>query len=238
MTHAAQPQLCRWHPVADLPSLDRAALARIVAAADRAIAARGRFDIVLAGGNTPAGTYRLLRATPSDWPRWHVYFGDERCLPADDPGRNSQMAAQSWLDHVAMPTANRHPIDAEAGASEAAARYVATLRDVGEFDVVLLGLGEDGHTASLFPGHPWGTSADSATVLPVFGASKPPPQRVSMSAARLSDAREVIFLVAGDDKRDAVTQWRTGTPIPASAIAPPAGVDVIIEAALLASTAA
>lgn len=238
MTRADEVQSCRWHPVADLPSLDRAASARIVAAAERAIGARGRFDIVLAGGNTPAGAYRLLRAAPAElaeWSRWHVYFGDERCLPATDAGRNSSMAAQCWLDHVAIPAANRHPMGAEAGASEAAARYVATLRAVGEFDVVLLGLGEDGHTASLFPGHPWGTSGGSATVLPVFGAPKPPPQRVSMSAARLSDAREVIFLVAGDDKRDAVAQWRAGAPIPASAIAPPGGVDVIIEAALLAS---
>ncbi len=233
MTQRVVEQQCRWHPVPDLPALARAASARILAAADRALRARGQFHLVLAGGNTPRGTYRELRDAAVDWSAWNIYFGDERCLPPDDAERNSRMAAECWLDHVAIPASQRHPIPAELGPDEAAARYAATLRSVGEFDVVLLGLGEDGHTASLFPGHAWGEAPGSAAVLGVFDAPKPPPRRVSLSAARLSDARDVIFVVAGDDKQRAVTQWREAARIPARAIKPPAGVDVIVESALL-----
>ncbi len=102
---------------------------------------------------------------------------------------------------------------------------------------MLLGLGEDGHTASLFPMHDWGAAPDSPDVLAVFDAPKPPPQRVSLSAARLSRAREVLFLVAGESKRDAVKRWRAGEQLPAAAIQPAAGVDVLVESVLLASLA-
>ena len=188
---------------------------------------------MLAGGNTPRGVYEMLRTADADWSRWHIYFGDERCLPGDDLERNSRMAADTWLDHVAIPSDQVHAIPAERGAREAAPIYSDTLRDVGDFDLVLLGLGEDGHTASLFPGHDWGVAMDSPDALAVFDAPKPPPQRVSLSAARLSRTREVLFLVTGESKRDAVTQWRSGANIPARAIQPQAGVDVLLESSLL-----
>ena len=162
-----------------------------------------------------------------------MYFGDERCLPAGDAGRNSKMAADEWADHVPIPKDQVHPIPAELGATAAALAYAETLRNVSEFDLVLLGLGDDGHTASLFPGHDWGTSSDAPTVLAVFNAPKPPPERVSLSAARLSRAREVLFLIAGDDKRDAVARWRAGENIPARAIRPRGGIDVLVESKLL-----
>lgn len=223
----------RWLEVATVAELERTACRRIIDAAERAIKLRDRFIIVLAGGNTPRGVYRLLRAENADWSRWNVYFGDERCLPADDAGRNSKMAADSWLDHVPIPKSQVHPIRAELGASAAALAYADTLRAVGEFDLVLLGLGEDGHTASLFPHRDWGAATDAPDVLAVFDAPKPPPQRVSLSAARLSRAREVLFLVAGDAKREAVARWRAREPLPAGAIRPSAGVDVLVESALL-----
>ncbi len=188
---------------------------------------------MLAGGNTPVGTYQRLRAAEADWSAWHIYFGDERCLPSEDPARNSRMAGDAWLNHVSIPASQRHVIPAERGPKEGARRYAATLRSVGEFDLALLGLGEDGHTASLFPGCEWGEAPGSASTLAVYDAPKPPPHRVSMSAARLSSARQVIFLVSGEDKRPAVTLWRTGKSIPARAIVPAAGVDVFVEAALL-----
>lgn len=227
-------QQCRWHAVSDLQALDRAAVVSVLGAADRALRARGRFHLVLAGGNTPRGTYQRLRAAETDWSAWHIYFGDERCLPSDDPARNSRMAGEAWLDHVPIPALQQHPIPAERGPSEAAREYAATLEPVGEFDLVLLGLGEDGHTASLFPGHELGYAPGSASVLAVLDAPKPPPRRVSMSAARLSRARQVIFLASGMDKQQAVTRWRAGECIPARAIVPPAGVvDVLVESALL-----
>ena len=126
-----------------------------------------------------------------------------------------------------------HAIPAELGASAAALAYAETLRGVGDFDLVLLGLGEDGHTASLFPGRDWGVAASAPDALAVFDAPKPPPQRVSLSAARLSRTREVLFMVEGEAKRDAVARWRAGEQLPAAAIRPAGGVDVLVESALL-----
>ena len=209
----------------------------ILAAADRAIRARGQFHIVLAGGDTPRGAYRELRVAPADWPAWHIYFGDERCLPANDPARNSLMAGEAWLDHVAIPAQQRHSIPAELGPTQAARMYAETLQTVGDFDLVLLGLGEDGHTASLFPDHEWGPAPGSLDTLAVFDAPKPPPQRVSLSAARLSRARQVLFLVGGESKHWAVAAWRAGKDIPARSIMPASGVDVLVESALLVPVA-
>jgi 6-phosphogluconolactonase len=223
----------RWIGAADATALRRSAYRRIIDAAARAIERRGRFLIVLAGGNTPRGVYELLRAAPTDWSRWHVYFGDERCLAPDNAGRNSRMAAGIWLEHVPIAEDQMHILPAELGAEAAARSYADTVRGVGDFDLVLLGLGEDGHTASLFPGHDWGVAPDASDALAVFDAPQPPPQRVSLSAARLSRAREVLFLVEGVSKRNAVARWRRGEGIPARSIHPHAGVDVLVESQLL-----
>jgi 6-phosphogluconolactonase len=229
----AEFELCRWHAVADEPALQQLAIEIILASAARAICERGQFHLVLAGGNTPRGIYRGLCTAQTDWSAWHIYFGDERCLPSDDPARNSRMAADVWLAHVPIPPLQLKAIPAELGAVQAARKYAETLRTVGDFDLVLLGLGEDGHTASLFPGHEWGAAPGSPACLAVLGAPKPPPQRVSLSAARLSRARQVNFLVSGELKHKAVAEWRAGKNIPARAIMPVAGVDVLVESALL-----
>ncbi len=226
-------QQLRWHGFADSETLQHRASEWILAAAGRAIAQRDEFSVVLAGGETPRATYRLLCGAPTDWSRWRVYFGDERCAAVDDPQRNSRMARTEWLDHVPLPAHRIHAIPAEYGARRGAQRYADTLRSVGLFDLVLLGLGDDGHTASLFPGHDWGQEPNSPDTLAVFASPKPPPQRVSLSAARLSRARSVVFLVAGESKRDILNRWRTGAPIPARAIAPPGGADVLTESALI-----
>ncbi len=226
-------ELGRWHAVSDERALQQAAFEAILASAAQAIHERGQFHFVLAGGNTPRGIYHRLCAAQTNWSAWHIYFSDERCLPAVDAARNSRMAAEIWLDCVPIPPFQLHTIPAELGAFQAARMYAETLQTVGEFDLVLLGLGEDGHTASLFPGHEWGTAPGAPDTLAVFDATKPPPQRVSMSAARLSRARQVIFLVSGETKHRAVAEWRAGKDIPARAIKPAAGVDVLVESALL-----
>lgn len=228
----------RWIGVADTAELQQAARNRILNAAAQAIDQHGQFLIVLAGGTTPATIYRMLRTAETDWSRWHIFFGDERCLPADDAGRNSRMAADVWLDHVSIPRHQIHVLPAELGPESAALAYAKTLYNVGDFDLVLLGLGEDGHTASLFPGNDWGVVADAPDVLAVFDAPKPPPQRVSLSARRLSRARAVLFLVAGETKRQAVARWRKGADIPARAIRPENGVDVLVESKLIPAGAA
>lgn len=222
-------QSCRWHVLAAADALERAATDKILHAAQQAIARSGAFHIVLAGGSTPRRIYHSLRRADTDWSRWHIWFGDERCLPPADPERNSRMAADAWLDQVPIPAAQIHPMPAELGATAAATAYARLLAGRGDFDLVLLGLGEDGHTASLFPDHDWGVSATAPDVLAVFDAPKPPPERVSLSARRLSATRELIFLVSGEGKRQAVADWRAGVAIPAAAIAPPDGVDVMLD---------
>jgi 6-phosphogluconolactonase len=218
----------RWHPFPDARALSEAAVRRILAAESRANSRRGRFTIVLAGGETPRAAYALLARHAAEWRAWHVYFGDERCLPPDDPARNLRMARDALLDCVPIPAAQIHVIQAELGALRAAPLYARLIANIGLFDLVLLGLGEDGHTASLFPGRDLGVEAD---VIAVADAPKPPPERVTLSAARLSRAHEVLFLVGGEGKRHAVARWRAGEPIPAAAIRPPGGVDVLITAA-------
>ena len=223
----------RWIPAADGAQLQQLAFQRIVDAAARAIAQRGQFLIVLAGGNTPRAIYQKLSNAPTDWSRWHIYFGDERCLPADDANRNSMMASNAWLEHVAIPQNQIHVIPAELGASAASLIYAETLHSVADFDLVLLGLGEDGHTASLFPGHYWGVAGSSPNALAVFDAPKLPTQRVTLSAQRLNRTREVLFVIEGETKRDAVARWQAGADLPSRAIRPAAGVVVVVESRLL-----
>jgi 6-phosphogluconolactonase len=219
-------QIRRWHIYPTVDELEAYAARAVLRAAAQAIEERGRFRVVLAGGNTPQRIYGRLRAVRADWERWHVYFGDERCLPAGDALRNDRMARDVWLDHVPIPPAQIHAIPAELGAREAARRYAATLAPVERFDFVLLGLGEDGHTASLFPDHPGGNGAD---VVAVRDAPKPPPERVSLTAARLGRARQVMFVVSGTQKRRAVAAWRRGDPVPAATVTLPAGVDILLD---------
>lgn len=228
-----QSQLCRWHGYASTSLLEQATVNLILEAARRAIGAHNSFHLVLAGGTTPRHVYELLRMQKADWRFWHIYYGDERCLPANDPERNSQMAAQSWLNYINLPADQIHIIPAELGAESAAQAYAITLHKIAMFDLVLLGLGEDGHTASLFPGHDWGTAAGAPSTLVVNNAPKPPPQRVSLSARRLSQTLQLVFLVTGDSKQQAVSNWRSGKEIPAAAINPASGVDIFLEESLL-----
>lgn len=228
-----QPQQCHWHSYASSTELEQTVVREILHSAQRSISQRGAFHIVLAGGSSPRRIYEILRNMHADWAAWHIYIGDERCLPSGHAERNSRMAALAWLDHVAIPAQQIHFIPAELGAEVAASRYAQIVNRVEQFDLVLLGLGEDGHTASLFPEHDWGTASGAPSTLVIHDSPKPPSDRVSLSAHRLSTARQVIFLVTGEPKRQAVTNWRNGVGIPAASITPPDGVEIYIEAALL-----
>jgi 6-phosphogluconolactonase len=219
-----------WQVYADEDAVLDAARDRVLAAAAQALAARGRFVIVLAGGRTPEGLYRRLADAGAGDRGWEVYFSDERCLPVGDPGRNETLARQAWLDGSRIPGAALHPVPAGVAAIEAAPRYAIQLANEGPFDLVLLGLGEDGHTASLFPGHRLGERDDAPAALAVTDAPKPPPERVTLSAPRLSAAREVLFIVTGAAKAAAVARWRAGGDLPAASIRPDGGVDVLLDA--------
>jgi len=211
-------RLPEWRVFADADALVSALADALCADAEAAITARGVFHLVLAGGSTPRELYRALADRHAGDERWQIWYGDERCLPADHPERNSVMAETTWLAASCIPPGNRRPIPAELGAREAAAVYGKWLKGVGDFDVVLLGMGEDGHTASLFPGHNCGAAPDSPAVLTVFDAPKPPPERVSLSAARLNRSAKVWFVVTGSGKRQALLRWKRGEALPVSAV--------------------
>ncbi|NCA72305.1 MAG: 6-phosphogluconolactonase [Sphingobacteriia bacterium] len=192
------------------------AACRISAAAGLAIARRGRFRCVLAGGRTPLAAYRRLAESSEDWARWSLYLGDERCLPATDAQRNSHAIAQVLTERVPIDPRRIHWIPAERGPAIAAADYAGLIESALPFDLILLGMGEDGHTASLFPGLE--VPAD-VLVAPVWQAPKPPPERVTLTHAALAAAPLRLILITGADKRAAFTAWRGGADLPVARVA-------------------
>jgi len=167
-----------------------------------ALAQRGVAHIALAGGTTPERAYELV--APAGWEGVELWFGDERCVPPDDPESNYLMVAHKLLRHA--PGAVVHRIEGELGAESAAGAYEAKLRErvaaAGSMpclDLVLLGIGEDGHTASLFPGDPV-LDAHGVACVAVHNAPKPPPDRVSLSLELLREARICVLLAVGAGK--------------------------------------
>jgi 6-phosphogluconolactonase len=219
-----------WHKFETPAQVAEAVCNDIMVTAQRAIAERGCFKLVLAGATTPVPIYQLLAQQQTDWSRWFIYYGDERCLPVDDPQRNSVMAQQTFLNHVSIPSEHILTMPAELGAIEAATLYRQSIADVLPFDMVLLGMGEDGHTASLFPEQDY--PADEG-VHAVFNAPKPPPERVSLSAKTLGETRRLVFIITGAGKKEAVQQWQGGFQLPVSWIKPAVGVDIYIDHAAL-----
>lgn len=186
-----------------------------------AVEERGRCRLSLAGGGTPEPVYRQLAARPVPWTFVDIFFGDERCVPGDHPDSNFAMAKAALLDHIEIPAPNVRRIEGERGNTEAAAAYDAILA-VAPVDVLLLGMGGDGHTASLFPGQDLGAGGPRA--IPVVGP-KPPPERVSMSIDAVNESREVIFLIAGAGKAERLAEVQSeileGAPqLPAARVQP------------------
>jgi 6-phosphogluconolactonase len=158
----------------------------------------------------------LLAQAKLPWRRVHWYLGDERCYPAGHAGRNDVMLETELWSRIVAPAGNRHPMAAELGAEVAADRYAEQIRAAGRLDIVLLGMGEDGHTASLFPDN--AALADPRPVVAVHDAPKPPPERVSLGLVTLRDAAERIVLVSGRDKRDALRRVQAGAMLPVNRI--------------------
>ena len=214
----------------------------IVAAARQAIAERGRFTLVLSGGSTPEKTYRLLaareRSAQIDWARTFLFFGDERCVPPEDPASNFGMARRSLLDSVQVPQSNVFPtptvgVSPAAGAAaygHTMAQFFAIEPDTfppPRFDLVLLGLGDDGHTASLFPGKPAVHVADQWVTWSPPGVLPPPVDRITLTFPVLNAARQVVFLVAGEKKAQVLREVLEDNPpadkYPAAGVRPVKG---------------
>jgi 6-phosphogluconolactonase len=218
----------------DLESLSRAAAELFVVEGRRAVEASGRFAVLLAGGDTPRRTYELL-ATPCfrdriPWSAVHVFWGDERCVPPDDRRSNALMAHRALLDHVPVPPAQIHPISGGCSPHEAAREYEEVLRaffaaDLPCFDLVFLGLGENGHTATLFPGAS-ALEERERWVAEVYVAEEGL-HRVTLTAPAINQAALVAFLVTGGGKADVLREVLEGTTdprrIPARLIRPVQG---------------
>lgn len=212
----------QWRTEVDAAAVADAACRLIGVAARSAIAEHGRFRLVLAGGCTPLSTYRRLAASDQDWEHWALYYGDERCLPADHPERNSRLVADTGL---AGRASKHHPIPVELGAKAAAAKYRERIKPAQPFDMVLLGMGADGHTASLFPGQAWPEKA----VFAVKNAPKPPAERVTLGVKALQNCRAMLILITGDDKSDAVRRWRDGADLPVARVGDIEQALVVVE---------
>jgi 6-phosphogluconolactonase len=186
--------------------------------ADRAaagVAARGAADVVVPGGRGPARLFAALRDRGLPGPTWRVHLADERCVPVRDPRRNTDAVAS------ALGTVPLGP-PATPDASAASAAWAATIAPVGTFDVVVLGLGADGHVASIFPGAIVPLAADAADAVPA-GPTAPAPARVTLSAARLRRTRALLLVVDGPEKDAAVARIRAGRDgdLPTAALAGP-----------------
>jgi len=210
-------------------ALARGAAEVFVQAAVGAIAQRRRFVVALSGGSTPRSTYELLSspefASRVDWPRVHIFWGDERMVPPHHADSNYRMALESFLAKVAIPDTQIHRIRGELSAEEAAQAYAAdlsaTLGIGGRFDLILLGLGSDGHTASLFPG----TSAVQEQVAPVAAVyvERLAAWRVTLTLPTINATRSVVFLISGSGKRETLARMRAGERLPATLIRPDSG---------------
>ena len=204
--------------------LAAAVAARLVTRLVDAQTARGTASVVLTGGGVGIAALRAVRSAAArqavDWRRVDVWWGDERFVPAGDPERNDRQAYDALIDSLDVDPARLHPMESLGGrdgtdADAAAERYSAQLAaaagrdaDVPEFDVLMLGMGPEGHTASIFPESP--AAYDERTVFAVHGCPKPPPVRLSMGFAALTAAREVWLLVAGAEKAPAVALALSG----------------------------
>jgi 6-phosphogluconolactonase len=194
-------QICR-----DAAGVARAVADLFLAVGQTAICDRGEFHVALSGGNTPRAAYALLAQEPDrsalSWSDVHVYFGDERCVPPDDEQSNYRMAQKTFLTAVAIPPNNVHRMRGEIDPAEAASEYAALLRanlgDQPRLDLVLLGLGADGHTASLFPGTPPETDNDHL-VRAVYAQSQAM-WRITMTPKVLNAGRVVAFALEGAEK--------------------------------------
>jgi len=224
----------------DADALSRGALDALLGIMDDSIRQRGRFAIALSGGHTPEKLYRLWadsekKKARAPWDKVHLFWSDERYVPKDDPLSNYRMTREALIAHIAIPAANVHPApgpDAARTPEAAAEAYEADLRKffgsaLPAFDLQLLGLGPEGHTASLFPGSP-ALEEKKRWVMAVEAPAKPP-RRLTFTPAVLNQGRNTFFLVAGADKGEIVAALKAEpdsgeSRYPAARIRPPGGV--------------
>jgi 6-phosphogluconolactonase len=212
----------------DAAAVAREAASLFVRSAQEAIAARGRFVVALSGGSTPRATFEILAAEHReaiDWSRVIAFPGDERCVPPDHADSNYRTARERLVDGGPLPEANLKRWRTDAGPEAAAAAFATMLREYGRLDLVMLGLGPDGHTASLFPRSTALKATDELAVS--TWVEKLAAYRLTLTARAINAARRVVFLVVGHDKKDALEVVLQGprdpSRLPAELVAPDEG---------------
>jgi 6-phosphogluconolactonase len=200
-----------WFIFKDIEELSQELLKDTLFIAQKSIQLNGCFKIVLTGGTSIIYLYKLLCTAKSNWEKWHIYIGDERCLPLGDKDRNDHMIHEAWLSGGSIPKENIHFIRAELGVKAAASQYEGVLKNAGDFDVVLLSIGEDGHVASLFPGHSYDKNK---SVVVESNSPKYPRKRIGMSYSRLNKSKNVFKIICGNSKKNAVNLWLKGKSMP------------------------
>ena len=202
----------------DLEELSRAAAELFVEQAEQSIADRDRFLVTLNGGSTPTRLFQLLATDfreKVDWSKVHVFWGDERCVPPDDPGSSYGQAWETLLQRVSIREENVHRIKGELGPVDASRDYALILSQFAShslawprFDLVFLGMGEDGHTASLFPGSPVDVSEPTMPVTAHY--QDRPADRVTLTPVVLNSARMIVFMATGEKKAQTLAQVLSG----------------------------
>ena len=204
-----------WVIFSDIDKLSEKLARDILDIAEKSIQLNNIFRIVLAGGESIASLYKVLNNSKSDWSKWQIYIGDERCMPLKDINRNDHMINNIWLDHSKIPKKNIHFTHAELGPYKASIHYENVLKNIGYFDVVLLSIGEDGHTASLFPSHFYD---ENKSVVVECNSPKYPKERVSMSYSRLNQSKNIFKVINGKSKQGALDLWSKGVILPINQI--------------------
>ncbi len=186
------------------------------------VAEKGLCHVVLPGGSTPARCLEILAEKSLPWKNIHWYPGDERCYPVGHAERNDTMITDKLFSQQPLSpqkgiSENFFPIPAELGAEQGAENYAALLDATAGMDIVVLGMGEDGHTASLFPGNI--ALDDQRSAVPVYNAPKAPDQRVSIGLTTLKNAAECIIIATGENKREALAKLKQGVVLPVGLVA-------------------
>ena len=226
----------------DINELSQFAANLFVEISSQSIANRGRFLVALSGGNTPMQLYSLLGDSfhdQVDWTHTHFFWGDERCVPVDDAGNSYGLTKKALFEKTTIPDENIHRVSSELEPDSAAIEYARTLKDFAEppldwprFDLVLLGMGDDGHTASLFPGSP--VEVDSPTLSVTANYQGRPANRITLTPKVLNSGRNIVFLVTGKSKAETLSRVLSDLYIPkelpAQRIAPKDGnLDWLID---------
>lgn len=189
-------------------------LKNVLNLAEFSIKQKNFFSVVLSGGTSFIKLYKLLKEADSEWNKWKIYISDERCLPKNDKDRNDFIINSTWLNNNKIPSENINFIKPEIGVTESIKEYKINLNKIDKFDLILLGMGEDGHTASLFPGRLY----DDCDVIEEKYAPKYPPSRISLSFQRLNLSKNVFKVIVGNSKNKALKLWSKGEDLPISKI--------------------